>query len=102
MCGHNRLCYLPGSIKRLHLDSIDLASNSFESMINMRNANNLGVPSLVECAARKVINCRYVLNALAIGVEHFRFPKDMLWVLMLLVQLLDVAGASLYKFCMSS
>ncbi|PNF40776.1 Leucine-rich repeat protein 1 [Cryptotermes secundus] len=58
VCGHNRLCYLPGSIKRLHLDSIDLASNSFESVINMRNANNLGVPSLVECAARKVINCR--------------------------------------------
>ncbi|XP_033611685.1 leucine-rich repeat protein 1 isoform X4 [Cryptotermes secundus] len=56
VCGHNRLCYLPGSIKRLHLDSIDLASNSFESVINMRNANNLGVPSLVECAARKVIN----------------------------------------------
>jgi hypothetical protein len=71
MCGHNRLCYLPGSIKRLHLDSIDLASNLFESMINARYANNLGVPNLVECAARKVINSRYVLNTLATGVERF-------------------------------
>jgi hypothetical protein len=78
VCGYNRLCYLPGSIRRLHLDSIDLASNSFESTINMRNSGNLGVPSLVECAARKVIECRYVLNALAIGVALFRVPKDML------------------------
>jgi hypothetical protein len=58
-------------------------------MKNMTNADSLGVPSLVECAARKVIDCRHVLNALAIGVA--------LWVLLLLVQLLDVV-VSLYKF----
>jgi hypothetical protein len=42
----------------------------------MRNANNLGVLSLLECAARKVIKCRSVLIALTFGMVPFRIPKD--------------------------
>ena len=52
--------YLPGTIRRLHLDSLDLASNLFESVLSTRDARRVGVPSLVECAARKVIKNRSV------------------------------------------
>lgn len=75
MAGYNKLRFLPGSIKRLRLDSLDLAPNSFEST-NVRNVNNLGVFSLLECAARKVIKCRSVLIALAFGLGHFTNQKD--------------------------
>jgi hypothetical protein len=75
VAGYNELHYLPGSIKRLRLDLLDLAPNSFVSMINMTNSNTLGVLSLLECAARKVIKCRSVLNALAIDVMHCRVSE---------------------------
>lgn len=85
MAGYNKLRYLPGSIKRLRLDSLDLAPNSFDSA-NMRDVNNLGVLSLLECAARKVINYRLALIVVAFVMVHFRIPKDaIMQVLMLLI-----------------
>lgn len=60
MAGCNKLRYLPGSIRRLHLDSLDLASNLFEPVPSTGDTRHVGVPSLVECAARKVIEKRSV------------------------------------------
>jgi len=60
VAGCNKLCYLPGSIRRLRLDNFDLASNVFESVLSTRHVMCEGVPSLVECAARKVIEKRSV------------------------------------------
>ena len=60
MAGCNKLRYLPGSIRRLHLDNLDLASNLFETVLRTKYVMCEGVPSLVECAARKVIENRSV------------------------------------------
>jgi hypothetical protein len=60
VAGCNKLRYLPGSFRRLHLDSLDLASNLFEPVLSTRDARRVGVLSLVECAARKVIKNRSV------------------------------------------
>jgi len=42
------------------LDNLDLASNLFESVPSTRYVMCVGVPSLVECAAKKVIKNRSV------------------------------------------
>jgi len=60
VAGCNKLHYLPGSIRRLRLDNLDLASNLFESVLSTGYVTCVGVPSLVECAARKVIENRSV------------------------------------------
>jgi len=60
VAGCNKLRYLPGSIRRLHLDNLDLASNLFESVLSTGYVMWVGVPSLVECAAKKVIKNRSV------------------------------------------
>ncbi|KAJ9582469.1 hypothetical protein L9F63_003162 [Diploptera punctata] len=60
--GHNKLQYLPGSVKRLRLDLLDLTYNTFDSITDEQLANNLSVPSLLECAGRRVIKSRSVVR----------------------------------------
>ncbi|XP_069702522.1 leucine-rich repeat protein 1-like isoform X1 [Periplaneta americana] len=77
--GYNNLRYLPGSVGRLRLDSLDLAQNSFEPITNHLSVNCIGVPSLMECAARTVVKNRLfyspelVPRSLVLYLDHAHY-----------------------------
>lgn len=55
----NQLQCLPGSMRHLRLGSLDIAKNDFVLAENQNCRHDFNVPSLVEIAARAVIQSRY-------------------------------------------
>lgn len=57
----NKLRYLPGSIRNLHLITVDVSSNEFSSVdYALYSKCKINVPSLTECAATSFMKTRFV------------------------------------------